>query len=782
VVNGFSPPGASGKGPSVLLFILRLFFYLATAVLVAVHPGIPVSYDRPGLIRWFLIIPLEALIAFLPAPAGRSRFKAVLALVPLGALSLWAGGLGPGALGPFFAGLLSFGLSLLLFRYPRWGKLSWAEPFCLAWVCLRLLAFSRSGEDAAGQSLGLTQFILVWTAAVFLFYSVTVYFCLYPPSRGGAWKEALTAGLAVFAALAAAVFILPPDFVRNSVITNLLPDRVERKTKPSDEDWGLPENGGGRRNGRRTLPRDGEGREPGLRGLSEYDWPGESRRGRGNGEGEKQQYTVMVVASKTEPVYLGNSFRGQLDPAEGFLPSPAEPLNRLPSQRFFVTWFDGEPVFDRGRTRREVFSLSTLAQNFLPYRPFAIEPTVLSEGSGPLRYIHRVQSDMHGGDPLELVRSPGRELSPLERESLASCLEIPLGEDDRAAFGAYLEGVLENWGKNRGEIIRGDPYLSGLFGDTPLAGGPLNGGVEKILAILTGFTSYQYNVSYNDDSSIAALREFLFNTKDGDCVEFSNTLALLGRLAGIPSRVVTGYLAAESLQTQAHLRGLAALRSRIPALREFPFEDLYLVTDAHSHSWAQFYIPGYGWLDFEATAFAIPPLGMGDANLRDVVIPLLDENRLFSPVRAFPWGAVLRALGFLAALALLGAYGLRYGREAALRAGARRGGRAGARSLYLLLLARLAADGKPIKPASKTAAEYSRLFPGLPGEGEGGPFAAFAALYAELRWREFSGPAEAEERFSRLRGEYGNILRAQRRRGPWAALVRVFSLRGLAYL
>jgi hypothetical protein len=304
--------------------------------------------------------------------------------------------------------------------------------------------------------------------------------------------------------------------------------------------------------------------------------------------------------------------------------------------------------------------------------------------------------------------------------------------------------------------------------------------MEKILAILTGFSDYQYNVSDNDDSSIAALKDFLLNTKDGDCVEFSNTLALLGRLAGIPSRVVTGYLAAESLQTPAHLRGLAALRSKIPALKEFPFEDLYLVTDAHSHAWTQFYLPDYGWLDFEATSFAIPPIGFGDGNLRDVVIPLLDGNKVFSPVRAFPWRAVLRALGFLALFALLAAYALRYGREMWLSIGVRRGGRQGARSLYLLLLSRLAAEGKPIKPASKTAAEYAELFP-VPEAGTS-PFTAFAALYTELRWRTFPNDAEADECFRRLKEEYRHILKAARRRTIPGFFIRIFSLRGLAYL
>jgi hypothetical protein len=623
---------------------------------------------------------------------------------------------------------------------------------------------------------------------------VVVYFCLYPQGISRSRREAAIFVLGSAVALVVVFFVLPADFIRNTVIVNLLPDRIEEKTKPDDNEWGIPKNGGGRRNGRPTIPGNENGQQPGLRGLSEYDWPGEGgrrgSRGRNGGEGdgeERQQYTVMVVASKLEPVYMGNSFRGTLDPVRGFLPSQDEPLNQMPFQRLFNTWFDTSPVYDLGRERREVFSLSTLPQNFLPYRPFAVEPTVLSESSGPLRYTHRVISDMYAGDPMRLALSPVRDLSAGEKNALSPYLEVPLSAADREVFRDYLNVALEDWRNYGGS------YLNSIFSQTPRLDENAGGYMGKILALMVSFKEYQYNISDNDDSSIAALTEFLLNTKDGDCVEFSNTLALLGRLAGIPSRVVTGYLAAESLQTIAHLRGLAALRSKIKVLQDFPFEDLYLVTDAHSHSWTQFYVPDYGWLDFEATSFAIPPLGFGNGNLRDVVIPLIDETKVFSPVRAFPWRAVLRAAGFLAAAALLCAYLLRYGREIFLRLGARQSGRSGARSLYLLLLARLAADGKPIKPASKTAVEYAQLFP---SRGEEKPrrirkaeegladrhLQNFAELYTELRWREFSDPAEQEKRFRDLKQEYCNIIKASRRRGILPFFIRIFSLRGLAYL
>ena len=775
------------KKAQIILFCLRLLLYFSVIFLILIHPGISVSFDRIGIMQWFVIIPLLAVIAFLPERKPftgglrislRNRF--FFAALSLFLLSVLAGGFGAGALPLLFAGFLSFTLTYLLFHYPRWGKLSVLEPFFIAWVALRLLALSRSGEDIAGQTMALTQFILVWTAVVFLLHSVVIYFCLYPRSTGGAGKEAALFSLAASAFLVLVIFILPADFIRNSIIENLLPERMPERIRDATEN-GIPKDG--RKEGRRTIPRGENGGQPGLRGISEYNWQNRSGRGRGSGESDdNRQYMVMVVASDREPVYMGDIIRGQLDPVHGFLPSYDEPFNRLASQRFFVSWYNYEPEFDRGRERQEVFSLSTLPQKYLPWRPVTIDPVILSEDSGPLRYIHQVVSNTHTGDPLYLVNIPSRDFYDYEEYELAPFFEIPLDREDIEFFSGWLESALESWGKSRESVIRNNRYLREIFSRGSSENNePVNEHLEKILAILTGFSRYQYNLDFSDDYSIASLKEFLLSSKDGDCVEFSNSLALLGRLAGIPSRVVTGYLAAEGLQTNAHIRGLAALREKIPVLRQFPFDNLYLVTNLHSHSWTQFYIPDYGWLDFESTTFAIPPMGMGDFNTWDVVIPIIDENRVFSNVKKFPWKAVLKTACMLAGLALILVYVMRYGRELVLSIGARSGGRQGARSLYLLLLARLADDGKPIKPASKTAFEYAELFPLVSGI-EQEPLKNFASLYSQLRWREFGDKARVDEHFLKLKQEYQNILKTARRKGVLGALIRVFSLRGLAYL
>jgi hypothetical protein len=757
----------------ILLFSLRLGVYLGTMGLIYLHPGIAVRFDPQSLLLWFVLAPVEHFVGFLPAPDGKLRYKLILAVLPMVLFAAFAGLNPENGVAFFGVGTLVFAGTFLLFHHPKWGKFTVFEPFFLVYICFKLLNFSRSGEETSGQSLGITQIILLWTILAFLINSVIVYLCLNPKSAAGIRRES-----ALFAAASAAAillaFLLPPDFVRNSVVENLISEQKPELIKDSDE-WGIPKEGG--REGRKTVPQDGsgQGRQPGLRGLSEHEWPSMNgggdgdqegkgkgrRRGKGSGSGEDQQFTVMVVAAKEPPVYMGDSFLGKLDPVRGFLPSTDEPLNALPKMRLVTMWSEPKTPKtlppDRGRQRQEVFSLSTQSQNYLPYRPVEIDPTILSEGSGPLRYIHRVRADMRAGEPLELLTSRIRPLRSAEKEALGPYLEVPLADEDLAVFDDHLRNALEQW-----EHIE--------------AGRPADAYMKKIAALLMSFSAYQYTVTDDEDASIAGLKKFLTETKDGDCVQFANTAALLGRLGGVPSRVVTGYLASNDLQTPAHLKGLVALRSKIKILQEFPFDDLLLVTDAHAHAWPQFYVPDYGWLDFEATAFAIPPMGFGDGNMRDVVIPLIDENRVLTPVRAFPWRTVLRAMCILAGAGLLGAYGLRYGREAVLHLGSRRGGRAGARSLYLLLLARLAAEGKPLKPASKTAAEYAAH---IPGEA----FASFAALYSELRWREFfKNPEEREIAFKRLKEAYGEVMKTTKRRGVRGFLVRTFSLRGLAYL
>mgnify|MGYP005848883627 FL=1 len=78
---------------------------------------------------------------------------------------------------------------------------------------------------------------------------------------------------------------------------------------------------------------------------------------------------------------------------------------------------------------------------------------------------------------------------------------------------------------------------------------------------------------------------FLFETRRGYCEHFATAYAVLCRLAGIPSRVVTGYATGEYN----------------------PFTGLYEVSLDDAHAWVEIYLPGIGWVAREPTpGFALP--------------------------------------------------------------------------------------------------------------------------------------------------------------------------------
>jgi hypothetical protein len=236
--------------------------------------------------------------------------------------------------------------------------------------------------------------------------------------------------------------------------------------------------------------------------------------------------------------------------------------------------------------------------------------------------------------------------------------------------------------------------------------------------------------------------------------------------------VVTGYLASRELQSFAHLRGLFMLREAIPELQEIPFQNLYLVTTAQRHSWVQVYIPSFGWVDLESTAYAIPPPPGRNPNSMNVVIPLIQGEEMQRRIFHFPWLLALQFLLALIALTLVGIYTFRFARKLYLRAAARREDLRGLKALYTLLLIQLAERGLEVKRPFLTPKEYAADHPELAG---------FADIYTMLRFRENLGSAERADAWRALRANYRQILESSRRPGLFPALRRLFSLKGLYY-
>src|SRR5690606_25670964 len=81
-----------------------------------------------------------------------------------------------------------------------------------------------------------------------------------------------------------------------------------------------------------------------------------------------------------------------------------------------------------------------------------------------------------------------------------------------------------------------------------------------------------------------AVDEFLFEQRAGYCEHFSSAFVALMRAAGIPARVVTGYV--------------GGYRN--------PIGDYWLVRNSDAHAWAEAWLPGRGWVRFDPTAAVAP--------------------------------------------------------------------------------------------------------------------------------------------------------------------------------
>jgi transglutaminase-like putative cysteine protease len=119
--------------------------------------------------------------------------------------------------------------------------------------------------------------------------------------------------------------------------------------------------------------------------------------------------------------------------------------------------------------------------------------------------------------------------------------------------------------------------------------------IEQYLIYDGGFT-YNLDVSYRRADK--AVEEFLGESKEGFCTQFSTSMALLLRDMNVPSRVVYGATSGEEVS-----------------------EGEYLVRGSNMHTWVEAYFPDVGWYPFNPTPGFSMPDAM-EANARRPELPL----------------------------------------------------------------------------------------------------------------------------------------------------------------
>lgn len=91
--------------------------------------------------------------------------------------------------------------------------------------------------------------------------------------------------------------------------------------------------------------------------------------------------------------------------------------------------------------------------------------------------------------------------------------------------------------------------------------------------------NYRYSLDIGTAAPVSPVEDFLFSRKTGYCEHYATAMVMMLRAAGIPARLVTGFLAGEWND----------------------FGNYYTVRQRDAHAWVEVYFPRSGWITFDPT-------------------------------------------------------------------------------------------------------------------------------------------------------------------------------------
>jgi hypothetical protein len=176
-------------------------------------------------------------------------------------------------------------------------------------------------------------------------------------------------------------------------------------------------------------------------------------------------------------------------------------------------------------------------------------------------------------DVLSLQSADG-EVPIGETYRLTSSVSLATAEELRKAGTDYPVWALVRYTQLPGDL---PPRVRDL-GDQLTAN--LENPYDKAKAIEDYLAGFPYSLTvapppFNADG----VDHFLFTLRKGYSEYFASAMTVLLRSVGVPARLATGYTMGDRVEGQ----------------------QLYLVTDSHSHAWVEVFFPHYGWIYFEPT-------------------------------------------------------------------------------------------------------------------------------------------------------------------------------------
>lgn len=248
------------------------------------------------------------------------------------------------------------------------------------------------------------------------------------------------------------------------------------------------------------------------------------------------------------------SFTGELPPA-------AQRYWRAMTFRVFdgVGWQreEASPVRSLSSETEEAIRYEVIAEPSGQPWLFALANPITVSGGAVLLNNQTVQSS-------SIVAERTRYLVVSQRSSVP----VPLTAEQRAA---YLQLPASGNPQTRAQIAQWQQ--AGLTPDAM---------IDKIYALF--YRAFTYTLSPPLQHGRNAIDQFLFIDQAGFCEHFASATAYMLRLAGVPARVVGGYLGGEWN----------------------PFENYLLVRQYEAHAWVEYWDDRQGWVRLDPTAAVSP--------------------------------------------------------------------------------------------------------------------------------------------------------------------------------
>lgn len=260
--------------------------------------------------------------------------------------------------------------------------------------------------------------------------------------------------------------------------------------------------------------------------------------------------SVMLVDSQVPSLRLRGRVKGKYT-GNQWLNENLSYKNNIGDENLFNELInDDSDEFIRTKIYATNIATTTI---FSPYRYIASDAHILKvfANDDQITFYKRGNFQSNPSEYTVISKPDYREMMTLNDKALDQYLQLP------SAYSPKVKMLTDN-------IIEGidDPYLKVKA-------------IEKFLR-----TNYTYSLAVGNVSQFDDFVEnFLFQENQGYCVYFASAMAVMGRVAGVPTRYVEGFI--------------------LPEKRNF--DGLYDVTGDRAHAWVEAYIPEKGWVTLEAT-------------------------------------------------------------------------------------------------------------------------------------------------------------------------------------